>query len=113
MKNKKRGLALLFVIFVILLFSLLGLMLASVSANRAAIARGFYRSDQIFYINDMGMERAKQKLSDDWSWRPPDPPGYLEEEVTINNLTALYKIYVQDSATEAGAVNIRVESVFQ
>lgn len=113
MKNREKGLALLFVIFIILLFSLLGLMLASVSTNRSAIALGFYRSGQIFYINDMGMERAKQKLFDDWSWRPSDPPGYLEEGVDINNLSASYKIYVQDSATEAGSVNIRVESMFQ
>lgn len=108
MKGRGSGLALLFVVFLMLLFSLFALMLASVFSNRTEIARGFYRSIQAFYLNDMGMERAKQLLSDDPSWRPPDPPGYLEEHIAIGAIEGYYRIYVDEP--QPGAVEIRVES---
>ncbi len=111
MKENKKGLALLFVIFLMLLLSILGTMLASIFANRTALSTGFYHSNQTFFINDVGMERAKQKLYDDWTWRPADPPGYLEETLTIDALSAIYRIYVQDSVLDPDAVDITVESI--
>lgn len=108
MKNKKKdSLALLFVIFLMLLLSLFAMILASVFANRTELAKGFYRSGQVFYINDMGMERAKQRLSQDWAWRPQQPPGYLQENVNINELDGYYRVYVQELNS---ALEIKVES---
>ena len=110
MKKENNALALLLVIFLMLLSSLLAMILASVFANRTELAKGFYRSAQVFYINDMGMERAKQKLYQDWNWRPQEPPGYLEEEVDISGLSGYYKIYVEESQTDPNSIELNVES---
>ena len=59
----------------------------------------------------MGMERVKQKLFDDWGWRPSDPPGYLEEYVSIGELSGYYRIYVEESPSDPDTLEISVESV--
>lgn len=106
----KKGIALLFIIFILLLFSLFAMMLASVFANRTEIAKGFYRSAQVFYVNDMGMERAKQYLSDNPA---PSLPYTLTEDVIIDTLTINYRIVFQESPTQPGEVEITVESYIQ
>lgn len=111
MKKGRESLALLLVIFLMLMFSLFAMVLASVFSNRTEIAQGFSRSIQVFYINDMGMERAKQILKLDWTWSPPDPPGYLEENVSIDGLNGNYRIYLQESDSEKK--EITVESTIQ
>jgi len=104
MNKKNKGLALLLTIFLMLLFSLFAMMLASVFANRTEIAKGFYRMGQTFSINDMGMERAKQKLYDNWNWRTPG----LQENVDIGDLSGNYTIVV--TGDPGGPVEISVES---
>jgi hypothetical protein len=109
-ERHKKGIALLFVIFILLLFSLFAIMLASVFANRTELAKGFYRSAQVFYVNDMGMERAKQFLADNPTITLPYT---LTEDVVIDTLTINYRIVFQQSLTQPGAVEITVESYIQ
>ena len=104
MNKENKGLLLLLTLFLMLLFSLFAMMLASVFANRTEIAKGFYRMGQTFSINDMGMERAKQKLYDDWSWRTAG----LQEDVYIGNLHGIYTIVVTGDTEEP--VEISIES---
>ncbi|MDP8233392.1 MAG: hypothetical protein P9M06_01125 [Candidatus Saelkia tenebricola] len=107
MNKKNEGLALLLTIFLMLLFSLFAMMLASVFANRTEIAKGFYRMGQTFSINDMGIERAKQKLYDDWSWRTAG----LEEDVDIGDLNGYYTIVVTGAAGDPVEISIESEIV--
>jgi len=109
-RGRKRGLALLFVIFILLLFSLFAIMLASVFANRTELAKGFYRSAQVFYVNDMGMERAKEFLADNPTI---SLPYILTENVVIDTLTVNYRIDIQQSIAQPGTVEITVESYIQ
>jgi hypothetical protein len=102
--NKKDGLALLLVIFIMILFSIFGMMLASVFANRTEMAKGFYRINQTIFVNDMGIERAKQKLYDDWSYRTAG----LNESVDIDGLEGSYTIII--SGEPGDPVEISVES---
>ena len=101
---KKDGLALLLVIFMMMLFSIFGMMLASIFANRTEIAKGFYRIAQTMFINDMGVERAKQKLYDDWSYRTAG----LNESIDINSLDGSYTIVITGASGDP--VEISVES---
>ncbi len=107
MQEKKKGLALLFVIFILLLFALFAVMLASVFANRTELAKGFYRSAQVFYVNDMGMERAKQFLTDNPTI---SLPYTFTESVNIDGLTVNYRVDIQQSVSSPGAVEVTVES---
>ncbi|MDP8215723.1 MAG: hypothetical protein P9L98_00140 [Candidatus Kaelpia imicola] len=101
---KKDGLALLLVIFVMMLFSIFGMMLASIFANRTEVAKGFYRMAQTMFVNDMGIERAKQKLYDDWSYRTAG----LNESVDIAGLNSSYTIIIAGASGDP--VEISVES---
>jgi len=104
MQFKKDGVALLAVIFIMIIFSIFGMMLASIFANRTEIAKGFYRITQTTFINDMGVERSKQKLHEDWSFRTAG----LQEQVTIASLSGLYTIVITEAA--GSSVEIYVES---
>ncbi|MDP8253393.1 MAG: hypothetical protein P9X27_03230 [Candidatus Kaelpia aquatica] len=101
---KKDGLALLLVIFLMMLFSIFGMMLASVFANRTEIAKGFYRMVQTMCVNDMGVERAKQKLYDDWSYRTAG----LNESVDIAGLNGSYTAII--TGAPGDPVEISIES---
>jgi hypothetical protein len=106
----KKGVSLLIVIFIMLIFSILGAGLASIFAGRAKISYGFYRSSQAFYICDIGMERGKQLLADNPTYRPPEPPGYLREYITIGEIQGYYDIYIEDTVD---GVSLRVESAVE
>ncbi len=102
--NKKDGLALLLVIFIMILFSIFGMMLASIFANRTEVAKGFYRIAQTMFVNDMGIERAKQKLYDDWSYRTAG----LNETIDIDGLEGSYTVIITGASGDP--VEISVES---
>ncbi len=103
--NKKDGLALLLVIFIMMLFSIFGMMLASIFANRTEMAKGFYRMVQTMFVNDMGIERAKQKLYDDWSYRTVG----LNESIDIDGLIGSYTITITGASGDPVEINVESE----
>ncbi|MBU1006297.1 MAG: pilus assembly PilX N-terminal domain-containing protein [Candidatus Omnitrophica bacterium] len=103
------GIALIIIIFAMLVFSMLGVVVASMQSNYFEISRAHLRKNQAFFVSDSGMERGKELLNDsEGSWRPPDPPGYLREYMTVGGARGHYDIYVEELG--GSSVELFVES---
>ncbi|MBU0759936.1 MAG: hypothetical protein KKC66_04285 [Candidatus Omnitrophica bacterium] len=103
------GAALVIIVFAMLVFAMLGAVIASMQSSYYETSRTHLRSNQAFFISDSGMERGKELLNDSLgSWRPPDPPGYLREYMTVGGTLGHYDIYVESAG--GGSVRLIVES---
>lgn len=96
LKNSQ-GVTLIIVIFVMMVMAMLGAVIASLQATYFETSRTHLRINQAGFIGDAGLERGKELLNDSFgSWRPPSPPGYLREYMTVGAAKGHYDLYVTD-----------------
>lgn len=103
--NSQSGFATIIAVFVMMLFSAMGMVLVSISAGQLEGARSNYREAQALYVADSGYERAKQLLAEDPSWTPGG--GVLTETFTISGTTGSYDITVN---TVGANIEVTIES---
>lgn len=85
------------IVFAMMVFAMLGALLASMQASYFETSRAQMRTTQAGFIGDAGLERGKELLDDSsGTWRPPAPPGYLREYMTVGGAKGHYDIYVLD-----------------
>jgi|GEM_PF-3100025 len=78
----EKGVSLLIVIIVIILFSLFGYISLSMLSTGTRRAIDYLNSEKAFHIAEAGIQIALRKLRDNWdNWKNPNnfPSGYLDE----------------------------------
>lgn len=95
----KRGQSLIIAVFIMTTLSLLSAFIMRIESFYMVSSVQGYREAQVRFLTDAGLERGKQLISDSGgTWRPPDPPGYLREHITIppGGRRGWYDIYVRE-----------------
>ena len=107
-------------IFMMLVFSILCLMCASITSSGSEQARAVLRAKQAFYVSDAGVMIGKQLIVDNGNnWRPWTGSAYnclsgwtgaadnstchyCYSTMTVANLTATIRVYVCKDGTTTG-----------